>query len=393
MFVAAVMPSLDIFTVKAMALFTIFMVSMATLVASRVNRQVPGLRGFATGLLIVFVGSVAGISRIVIAGSGIILACNILIVGGMFAMVQSIRRFRGLPPLSSALAILLCSAMAPCFLYWLFVHEDFAKRVAVISFGMAFLCLDASVSMMRGTSRKERLIYWPTGCAFAFSACYLTVRGVAASSGLYGSSLWVPVPIEIASTICGDAAYIGCAFGMLLASNSQLRHEAEKMALYDPLTNLPNRRLLLDRLLNAERDALATGLKMGVIYMDLDGFKQINDTLGHDAGDDLLRSVGTAMSAVLRAGDCLARIGGDEFVVLAEGIENRTHLDLLAGRLRAAVENQHVPGDPSLKMRASFGVAVFPEDGRSGRDVMREADSAIYHSKRRSRIERQATAV
>jgi diguanylate cyclase (GGDEF)-like protein len=127
--------------------------------------------------------------------------------------------------------------------------------------------------------------------------------------------------------------------------------------------------------------------------MDLDGFKQINDTLGHEAGDDLLRNVSNAMSAVLRAGDCLARIGGDEFVVLAEGVENRKHVELLTARLKAAVEKQRVLDDASLNVRASFGVAVFPEDGRSCRDVMREADAAMYHAKRQSRIEGQAATV
>jgi diguanylate cyclase (GGDEF)-like protein len=342
---------------------------------------------------VLLIGSVLGISRLLVPGSTIMLLCNVCVIGGLITIVQAIRTFTGLVTLpKSAVAVFVC-VLTPPFCYWLYWRENFGMRVAVISAGMSLLCLDAAVSMIRRASRADRLIFWPTGFAFAFSACYLAARTFAAATGMYGPDLLAPVPMELAATICGDIAYVGCVFGMLLASNSQLRREAEKMALYDPLTNLPNRRLLLDRLLIAEQDALASGRRVGVIYLDLDGFKLINDTLGHEAGDDLLRNVSTAMSSVLRTGDCLARIGGDEFVVLVEGVENREHLALLADRLKRAVERESVPGDDLLKMRASCGVAVFPEDGTTGRDVMREADAAMYHAKRRSRVEGQTAAV
>jgi hypothetical protein len=243
------MPPLDLFTVKAMALVTITIVSLVTLLASRVNTQVAGLRMFAFGLMMLATGSAAGISRLLIAGNFIVLACNILIMSGMVTLAQAIRRFRGLPPLSIAALLLLTAAIAPCYLYWLFIQANFPARVAIISFGMALLGLDASRSMIRRTAPQDRIVYWPTGIAFAFAAFYLTLRAIAACSGFYGASLFVPVPMETASTICADCAYIFCAFGMMLASNSQLRAEAEQRALYDPLTNLPNRRLLLERLL------------------------------------------------------------------------------------------------------------------------------------------------
>jgi diguanylate cyclase (GGDEF)-like protein len=143
----------------------------------------------------------------------------------------------------------------------------------------------------------------------------------------------------------------------------------------------------------AEQRALSQGHQLGVISLDLDGFKQINDTLGHEAGDELLRNVSVAMSRVLRTEDCLARIGGDEFVVLIEGVEGRSQVMTLAARLKGAVESQPLPGDPLTSMRASFGYAVFPEDGLSAHDVMREADSAMYHAKRRNRMAGQPAVV
>ena len=262
-----------------------------------------------------------------------------------------------------------------------------------MSAAFALLTCDAALSMLRGVPARDRAVYWPTGIAFGFAAVYLAARAAVALSGGYGSNLLSPVPMELATTICGNVAYCGCAFGMLLASNAQLRYDAEKLALYDPLTSLPNRRLLLDRLLEAERRVLSEGGRLGVIYLDLDGFKQINDTLGHEAGDELLRNVSLAMARVLRADDCLARIGGDEFVVLIERVEGRGQIVTLAERLKNAVESQPISGDSGATMRASFGAAVFPGDGLSAHDVMREADAAMYHAKRRNRLAGQPAIV
>jgi diguanylate cyclase (GGDEF)-like protein len=177
-------------------------------------------------------------------------------------------------------------------------------------------------------------------------------------------------------------AYIGCVAGMLLASNTQLRHDARKLALFDPLTNLPNRRFILDRLLDAERSSMAAGHRFGIIYLDLDDFKEINDTLGHAAGDELLRDVSAAMAGALRAGDCLGRIGGDEFVVLAEHVEHPAGVKALAQRLKAIAESVSVSGDATLRIGISCGCGIFPDDGANADEVMRVADHAMYRAKR-----------
>jgi diguanylate cyclase (GGDEF)-like protein len=378
-------PPLDLFTVKAMTLITMLIVSAATLLAGRINRRAAGMRRFALGLFSIAIGAIVGISRVVIPGNAILIVCNLLMFAGMLAVAQSVRAFRGFRPLPTFAVCVLSGTVAALFLYWLIVRDVFAVRVAIMSASFALLMSDAAFSMLRSAPARDRAVYWPTGIAFGFAAAYLAARAAVALSGGYGSNLLSPVPMELASTICANVACCGCAFGMLLASNAQLRYDAEKLALYDPLTNLPNRRLLLDRLLEAENRALSEGTRLGVIYLDLDGFKQINDTLGHEAGDELLRNVSLAMARVLRADDCLARIGGDEFVVLIEGVEGRGHVTTLAERLKNAVESQPISGDSRTTMRASFGAAVFPGDGLSAHDVMREADAAMYHAKRRNR--------
>jgi diguanylate cyclase (GGDEF)-like protein len=170
---------------------------------------------------------------------------------------------------------------------------------------------------------------------------------------------------------------------MLLASDTLLLCEAEKKALFDPLTNLPNRRLVLDRLLNAEHGALSAGRQLGVIYLDLDGFKLINDTYGHAVGDEFLCNVSLAMNRALSTSDCLARVGGDEFLVLVEQAESRGRVEDVAQRLKAIVENEPIPGSAAT-MSVSYGIAIFPRDGENAHDVVREADLAMYQEKRRT---------
>lgn len=363
-----------------MTLITVIVVSALTLLAWRMNRRAPGLRLFALGLLSLCFGAILGLARLWVTGNIVVAACNVFMVGGMIAMVQGIRAFRGVPLLRPGAVRFLAATLAVAYFYWLIAWDNFGMRVAVISASFALLSLDAAISMARRVAARDRLIYWPTSTAFGFAAAYLTIRAASAFTGHYGAGMLSPVPVELACTICANVAYILCAFGMLLASHTQLRIEAEKLALYDSLTGLPNRRLLLDRLLAAEFEALATGNPFGLIYMDLDDFKLVNDTLGHAAGDDLLRTVSESMSRALdqiaTTGFCLARTGGDEFVVLLEKAGGRNGIASIAEQLQAVVNGAVPP------VRMSYGIALFPEDGNSTHEIMHEADTAMYRSKR-----------
>ncbi|HWF09136.1 MAG TPA: GGDEF domain-containing protein [Bryobacteraceae bacterium] len=386
-------PPLDLFTVKVMALVTIVTVSGATALAWRINAAVAGMRLFALGLLSLAAGGLLGLARVTVSGSAIIIACNLFMFGGMICVAQGIRKFRGFPELPRPAVAMFAVLVTVFFFYWIFARDSFGARVGIISCGFALLSMDAALSMFRGVPRADRRVYWPTGMAFAFAAMYLVVRTAAAMSGAYGAGLFSPVPVELASTVCANVSYVLCAFGMLLASNAQLSFEAQKLALFDPLTNLPNRRLLADRMREAETNARASNLKLGIVYLDLDGFKQINDDLGHSAGDDVLRHVSAAMKSVLRYGDCLGRMGGDEFLVLIENAAGREELSTLADRLHSAVETVRVPEALAMPLRISCGVALFPDDGRTAQEVMREADIAMYREKRRARVERRRSVV
>lgn len=163
----------------------------------------------------------------------------------------------------------------------------------------------------------------------------------------------------------------------LRAARELLLHQS----LHDPLTGLPNRRLLTDRLNQAlARDARsATGF--AVLFVDLDGFKQVNDTLGHDAGDTLLVDISHRLRDVLRPGDTVARLGGDEFIVLAEGVNTEDGAIELAERIRAAVAHPvRLDRDHVVGCTASIGVTL-PSHGQEPAEILRHADAAMYLAK------------
>jgi diguanylate cyclase (GGDEF)-like protein len=218
------------------------------------------------------------------------------------------------------------------------------------------------------------------------------MRTEVALTGGFGDNAFSPVPVQIACLVSLNMVVVSSALSLMTASSLRLRREAEELALYDPLTHLPNRRLFLDRLRQAEQRALATRGQLAVIYLDLDDFKAVNDTMGHQAGDEVLKTVAARLSTVLSAGDCLARIGGDEFVVLLEGIRSRQDVVSVTDRLKSVVESETLIGGWSAVFRVSCGMALFPADGRTAEAVVREADAAMYQSKRDGRHTLAATA-
>lgn len=383
------MPSLDLYTVRVMTLITVLMSSTATLFAWRANKSVLGMRWFCLGFLSMSIGSVLGMGAALGESYWLMIASWAGRFAGMIMVAQSIRMFRGFPLWSPTLIAVFAVTVSSLFSWWIFGRDDMAMRIGVISSAMAILTADAAYSMFSHVSRRDRLTHWATGFVFAFIAVCLGVRGVANLSGASRSGAFSAVSVEIIATIAAHVAFIGAAFGMLLASNALLRRAAESNAMFDSLTGLPNRRYFEERLQEAEVSAHETGRQVGIIYVDIDEFKQVNDTRGHQAGDELLRRASAAMLRVLRQGDCLARVGGDEFVILAEDVGHRSQLVGLVDRLSAAIEETPEPGHGPAT-RASYGAALFPDDGATIRDVMREADSDMYHAKRRRRQKARA---
>lgn len=159
--------------------------------------------------------------------------------------------------------------------------------------------------------------------------------------------------------------------------------ELEKRAQYDELTRLPNRRLFVHQLEKAIGRAQRNERSIAVLFVDLDKFKSINDTLGHDTGDTLLRDVGDRLVRNLRIGDFCGRWGGDEFVVCLEDIEDPTNAAAVAQKLVLALSEKYRIGSSEVYATPSIGISIYPESGELAAPLIKAADLAMYQAKKR----------
>ncbi len=156
----------------------------------------------------------------------------------------------------------------------------------------------------------------------------------------------------------------------------------ERQALHDPLTKLPNRLLLIDRAHQALTRLRRSKGPIALLFIDLDGFKAINDNLGHAVGDHLLISVAERLAEMLRDSDTVARLGGDEFVILAEDLDSDAEALAVAERVLHALEEPFQVGSAEVSMLASVGVSISHDAEGDPEDLLREADVAMYRAKR-----------
>ena len=155
--------------------------------------------------------------------------------------------------------------------------------------------------------------------------------------------------------------------------------------LHDPLTELPNRQYFLDRLRQTRARRFSAGHGVAVVFMDLDGFKEVNDSRGHQAGDELLLAVARRLREAVRPSDTVARFGGDEFVVLAGEVESPTDATQLAWRLTNTLRAPFAIGGETVAVTASIGVAYSANPEDAAEDIIRKADATMYLAKRRGR--------
>lgn len=194
------------------------------------------------------------------------------------------------------------------------------------------------------------------------------------------------VDVEISSTYLDILGGVLITFIRDITERKQTELQIRQLAYYDTLTDLPNRRLLLDRFAYAMTQAQRHERSLAVMFLDLDHFKQINDTLGHDAGDELLQKVAKRLLACVRAGDTVARTGGDEFVLLLAEIAQPTDAEVVAEKILASFREPFAVQGHTIKTTTSIGIAVYPVDGTDDiQTLMKKADVAMYAAKEAGR--------
>ena len=161
--------------------------------------------------------------------------------------------------------------------------------------------------------------------------------------------------------------------------------EMSHLAQHDSLTDLPNRLLFKDRVTQAISMAVRQSKQLAVMFVDLDQFKKINDSLGHGVGDKLLQSIAKRLVACVRRADTVGRLGGDEFVILLSQVEHEEDAALSARKILRALAAPHIIDNKSLDMNASIGVSTYPSDGSDAETLMNKADTAMYEAKQQGR--------
>jgi diguanylate cyclase (GGDEF)-like protein/PAS domain S-box-containing protein len=267
--------------------------------------------------------------------------------------------------------------------------ESMSDGAATISADGIVLYANHALASLTATFSQE-IVGHPVHRLFAES-CHERLDGVIGPGSASGSieaeiltSAGTTVPVQVgSSSVTVDGAHVTCLTVTDLTSERRAEAALAHSAQHDALTGLPNRALLTDRIEHAlQRRAHGAGL-IALLFCDVDGFKTINDAYGHQIGDEVLKAAGTRLSSVVRPEDTVARIGGDEFVVLCESLDDASSAALVAARLRSAVSAPipTVIGDIEVTLSIGVAVATLGEDATCD-TLLRDADEAMYKAKR-----------
>lgn len=195
--------------------------------------------------------------------------------------------------------------------------------------------------------------------------------------------------ITLASSVAAIIIFLVLFWNRKLQKEITLRIETQKklkhLATHDGLTELPNRSLLNDRLKTAIESHARTQQKMAVMFIDLDGFKEVNDTFGHDNGDQLLIQVGQRLKRIIRKSDTLARIGGDEFILLVTHLDEYEQSEKVAAKALADISEPFNLAAGPISIGASIGIACYPKDGATNDELMKVADDLMYEVKNKGK--------
>jgi len=229
--------------------------------------------------------------------------------------------------------------------------------------------------------------FTPESLEHLFQPLLSKTRSVVVVETLFQRKDGTAYPVEVNLQLSDLEAEQGgiIAWALDLSERKQLEETIRQMAYYDVLTGLPNRNLLNDRLEVALAHATRRIEQVAILFLDLDHFKTINDSMGHDMGDLILQEVGKRLQNAVRKEDTVARMGGDEFIIITLGILNSENLGNLAQKILDSLSTPYIINENEFFISCSIGISVFPDDGLEVKSLLKNADMAMYQAKEKGR--------
>jgi len=276
------------------------------------------------------------------------------------------------------------------------VFKNAAEGIIILDYRLRILDTNDALSNLMGYSHEELIGHTPRILSFreASKPKFEEIRIALQQNGQWHGELWLkhknsenlPVLISI-SEVRGEQeahSHYVIIFSDITRQKQQ-EERLEQLAHYDSLTTLPNRMLFFDRFRGALARARRLQKQVGIFYIDLDGFKQINDTLGHESGDEVLIRAAEGLKHCIREDDTTARLGGDEFVILFNDLDDLQVVNMLAERIISNLSFSVPAGRNKLFITASIGISIYPRDGNNEELLLRNADNAMYQAKRKGK--------
>lgn len=374
---------LDIRTLTFTLLLFALVFAFGMFLVQRSQPHMRGLRWWAAA------NTAGGIGFLLLALRGfipdflsIIVANNLLLVGQCFfreGATRFRRQPRRLPWLGAGLVVILTAILV----YYTYFVPSVANRIVAVTLITSIPAAMTVWLLARDVPRRLRPSHWFTAAAFAQSVVVSISRAI--HTLLYPpADLMTAGPLHALSFLSIFLllmmASFGCVWMITMYQSIDLEHQART----DPLTGALNRLALAESIARELSRAQRNGRPLSLLMFDLDFFKQLNDRLGHQAGDAALKHVAAATLHQLRASDLLARYGGEEFVIVLPDTGKDRALDT-AERLRRQVESLGIRSGNEASLTASYGVATYPADGDDFDSLVASADAALYNAKQAGR--------
>jgi len=272
------------------------------------------------------------------------------------------------------------------------VIESLAEGVAIINQDFLITSVNPAFSVISGYSPKDLLGHCPINHAALSKggAHYEQMWEGLITRGCWDGEFWniqkdgTHYAERLSVTTITNPDDDVRQFAAIISDITKRKQDEERIlyqANYDNLTKLPNRTLFHDRLEQGIVNMRRNNKSLGLLFIDLDGFKLVNDTLGHDMGDILLKEAATRLSECVRDGDTVARLGGDEFTIIMPGLDEHVNAPIVAQRVLQALSTPFLLGGNETFVSGSIGIALFPEDADNAADLLKNADSAMYRAK------------